>query len=172
MRMYINYCCAILLGILVLSACNNGDGNDDTNGQSSKIHVYGVTSTRSLGEDDSKLVFSGDNIEWFNPETREIKFKGIEPSSAVFPVYSKIAFKIDGKTLFIASSFVEDSYSQIFNDLVIYYSIEKGKYYLDDCYPSISEVRNQEVVKQNIINREIRWKEFVNTLNSEKKIKK
>lgn len=166
---------AIFVGIICCALCmfSCNDTNEGVGNQSSDIKVYGI---ESVGRSDalkehSKHVFSGNNIEWFNSKTREIRFKGINPSSDVFPVYTKIEFRIDEKTLFTASTFVNDSYSQSFYDLVIYYDVEQGKYYLNDCYPDIYEIKNSEEVKRNIKDREAQWETFINTLKSENRIK-
>lgn len=163
------YLCTILFGIVGVCACDDND--DSTSNLPSKIQAYGIQ-TRSVANDNSNLVFSGDNIEWFNATTREIKFKGVKPSVDIFPVYSKIEFRIDGKSLFTASSFVVDYYSQSFYDLVIYYSHEQRKYYLDDCYPNSDQIRNHEEVALNKAARAEQWQEFLNTLSLENKLRK
>lgn len=150
--------------------CACDDNDDNTSNQSSKIQAYGILQTRSAG-DNPTLVFSGDNIEWFDSTTREIKFKGVEPNSSIFPVYSKIEFRLDGKSLFTACSFVTEIYSQTFYDLVIYYNHEQRKYYLDDCYPNTDVMRNSEEVLQHISERESQWQEFINTLRSENRLR-
>lgn len=165
------YICGVIFGFLQIIACDNNSNEEKICALQSKIQAYGIRQTRSTDNNRDSLVFSGDNIEWFNPKTREIKFKGIEPNTTIFPVYSKIEFRNDGKRLFTVSSFVTGTYSQIFYDLVIYYNREQRKYYLDDCYPDIYDVRNHEEVKQNIIKREDEWREFLNTLDMENRIK-
>lgn len=171
MKKFFCYICTVLGGVLLMSSCEKNSNEENSIVLPSKIQVYGINQTRSAENFKSSLVFSGNDIEWFNPETREIKFKGIDPSSTVFPVYSKIEFRNDGKKLFTVNSFVTNAYSQIFYDLVIYYDGERRKYYLDDCYPDIYEIKNHEKVKQNIIKRENEWKEFLNILSLENRIK-
>ena len=141
------YICGVIFELLLIISCDNNSNEEKICVLQSKIQAYGIQQTRSTENNRDSLVFSGDNIEWFNPKTREIKFKGIEPNTTIFPVYSKIEFRNDGTRLFTVSSFVTGTYSQIFYDLVIYYDSEQRKYYLEDCYPDIYDVRNHEEVK-------------------------
>lgn len=161
-----------LIGLVVcmvfVTSCSDEDEN---NYKPSDISVYGVEMSRA-SDKDAQLVFTGDNIDWFNPVTREIKFKNIEPSTSIFPVYSKIEFRIGDKVLFTANSFVIDSYSQSFLDLVVYYNYAEDKYYLDDCYPNTDAIRSTEEVKKHIKNREIQWNTFISILQAEKRIRK
>lgn len=168
MKKYLMYLCTILFGIAGVCACDDND--DSTSNLSSKIQAYGVQ-TRSVANDNSNLVFSGDNIEWFDPTTREIKFKGVEPNYDIFPIYTKIEFRADGKSLFTACSFVTSFNSQSFYDLVIYYDITLHKYFLDDCYPNTDQIRNHEEVALNKAARTEQWQEFINTLKSENRLR-
>lgn len=154
--------------IVLVASCSDDDEN---NYVPSKINVYGIEMSRAQDK-DAQLVFTGDNIDWFNPDTREIKFKNIEPSASIFPVYSKIEFRIGENMLFSASSFVMDCYSQSFLDLVLYYSSAENRYYLDDCYPNTEAIKNTEEVKEHIIARESQWDTFIRTLQSEKRIRR
>lgn len=168
MKKNLFFLCVILLGIVGICACD--DNENGTSNQSSKIQAYGIVQTRSA-EDNPTLVFSGDNIKWFNSTTREIKFKGVEPSSDIFPIYTKIEFRTDGKSLFTACSFVSDVNSESFYDLVIYYDTALHKYFLDDCYPNTDQIRSHKEVAMNKVARVDQWEDFLNTLRSENRLK-
>ena len=75
------------------------------------------------------------NIEWFNPTTREIRFRDLEPAKAFVP-YREIVFRLDDETLFAAATIVSDVNSQIYYDLVLYLSDPvEPRCYLNDAYP-------------------------------------
>lgn len=50
-------------------------------------------------------MFADGNIEWFNPTTREIRFRDLEPAKAFVP-YREIVFRLDDETLFAAATIV------------------------------------------------------------------
>lgn len=169
--------CLFLLGMMAVVSCDSNEGVTTESGHSSRIVAYGINSSVSSqarsndGVASANQVFSDENIEWFNSVSREIKFKNLEPSASIFPVYDKIEFRKGTKSLFTASSYVYGIYSQIFDDLVIYYDIEKDKYYLADCYPNTPQVRMLESVKQNAAKRASSWQEFLDVLKKENKLK-
>ena len=170
--------CLFLFGMMAVVSCDSNEGDIMGSVHPAKIVAYGINSSVSSqarskdGTTSANQVFSDENIAWFNPVTREIKFKDLEPSASIFPVYDKIEFRKGTKSLFTASSYVYGIYSQIFDDLVIYYDIENEKYYLADCYPNTPQVRMLESVKQNTEKRAIAWQEFLDVLKSENKLKK
>jgi hypothetical protein len=152
----------------ILGLCNCSNNTEEI----SDIQAYGVLETRSVPRGiSSQIIFSGDHIAWFNSTTREIKFKNLNPSTNIFPVYSKIEFRIGEMVLFTADSFVTDAYSQSFTDLVIYYNVEKDKYYLDDCYPNTSTMKTSREVLQNMERRQSKWAIFLNQLKQENRLK-
>lgn len=116
---------------------------------------------------DEDIVFSGDDIEWFNAETREIKFKeAFSPYS--IPMYKEIRFELSGEVLFSAMTFATDINSQIFNDLVLYYSMQRKKYYLNDSYPAHIFTEQARINKEN---RAVAWARFLEQLKAEGKLR-
>lgn len=113
-----------------------------------------------------QTLFSGNDILWFNPKTREIKFReGF--SGRGLALYGTILFKLSDMELFMAS-IVSDVVSAAYNDLVLYHNLATGKYYLHNSYPSNL---NNETVR---LNEEIRfenWNLFLIQLGREGRLK-
>ena len=169
MKKYIYFLYAFLC-MVGLTACSESD--DTTLPLASDIQAYGKTAlTRSIVDESYPLVFSGDHIEWFDPTTGEIKFKGLNPGTSIFPFYTQIEFRKRDTVLFTASSFVTDVNSQSYYDLVIYYNVAENRYYLNDCYPDIASIRDSEEVARHKKEREPQWEIFLNTLKTENRLK-
>ena len=95
---------ALIFGI---SGCN-ADKTDKDVKTSGKLYAMGVklSNSETLSEEDSEknseLVFTGDNIDFFNVTTGEIAFVGLSAESLMrkFGLYSLINFYIDERLLF------------------------------------------------------------------------
>lgn len=95
----------------------------------------GVSDRADADVSENPIVFADGNIEWFNPTTREIRFRDLEPAKAFVP-YREIVFRLDDETLFAAATIVSDVNSQIYYDLVLYLSDPvEPRCYLNDAYP-------------------------------------
>ena len=130
--------------------------------------------TRSAS-DAYQVLFTEDDIEWFNVTTREIKFKDTEePLYKRLEPYREIQFYLGDNALFVVSSFVSDIHSMIFTDLVLHYDLisdpNQGHYYLHDCYPS--QFINDERTQANIEKRAGQWELFTYYLESKGKLRK
>ena len=89
------------------------------------LYACGVneSGTRSIG-DAHDVLFTEDDIEWFNITTREIKFRDMEePLYKRMQSFHEIEFYLGDNALFVVSSFVGDWDSRIFTDLVLHYDI-------------------------------------------------
>jgi hypothetical protein len=141
----------------------------------SLISVMGEASPRSISAQEesvvgnlSPVVFTGDDISWFNPNTREIKFtKSFNPDELA--IFQKLHFFLGEKQLFTVSTYVKPLHSFASNDLVLYIEAD-GKCYLHDCYP-LSIMETDPTVEENKEKRAIAWDQFVDQLKKERKTK-
>ena len=148
------------------------------------LYACGVseTETRSAHEAGTVL-FTEDDIEWFDATTREIKFREMdEPLYKRLEPFRKIVFFLGdrptadymaGSALFIVSSFVTDWDSRIYTGLVLHYDVisdlGRGHYYLQNCYPE--NFINLEEVKANIQKNAGQWELFIRYLESKGKLR-
>ena len=179
---------AIAIGSLAMSltACSNDDNemNNELGGkknmeQSSALAAYAIDSqgTRSGGEAKT-AVFTDEEIEWFDLNTRELRF-GID-SEAIYnrlESLDRIEFRLGDDVLFQVDNIVNPTFSRPYFDLVLYYDwtwendekVGVG-YYLYDCYPQ--QFVDEELTKNNRNKRAEQWKAFTEYLESKGKLKK
>ena len=175
---------AIAIASTAMTACSLDSNEPDkpfTTCPEAKTMFYvcetNQSETRSAS-DAYQVLFTEDDIEWFNVTTREIKFKEMEE-----PLYmklmanygEKLEFHLGENVLFEVSRFVSDFDSRIFTDLVLHFSMigeNEGhpRYYLDDCYP-LQFVDTNEV-KANRVKNAGQWELFIYYLESKGKLKK
>ena len=172
---------AIAIASMTMSACSSGDIETEkpfTTDPVEKATLYacGINQpgTRSMTDVDN-IIFTEDDIEWFNVTTREIKFKDTdEPLYKRLEPYREIKFYLGDNVLFVVSSFVSDIHSMTFTDLVLHYDLisdpNQGHYYLHDCYPPqfINDERTQANIKKNAG----QWELFTYYLESKGKLRK
>ena len=172
---------AIAIASMTMTACSSGDIETEkpfTTDPVEKATLYACgisqSGTRSMTDVDN-IIFTEDDIEWFNVTTREIKFKDTEePLYKRLEPYREIKFYLGDNVLFVVSSFVSDIHSMIFTDLVLHYDLisdpNQGHYYLHDCYPSqfINDERTQANIKKNAG----QWELFTYYLESKGKLRK
>ena len=170
---------AIAIASLTMTACSSEDNETkepfttDTV-ESSMLYATGVgqSETRSVA-DAQYLLFTEDDIEWFNETTREIKFKDMdEPLYKRMKPFHEIKFHLGDDVLFVVSSFVGDWDSRIFTDLVLHYDVitgpNQGHYYLQDCYPL--QFADSDEVKANRMKNTTQWETFTKYLESKGKL--
>ena len=85
-------------------------------------------------ETAESIVFTGNDILWFNESTKEIRFKDNLSMQAAFSNVQALKFYIDDEYLFSAT-YVNSLSSQIIQGLVLYYNIIENKYFLQNGYP-------------------------------------
>lgn len=133
-----------------------------------------------LSEGDTYEVFTEDDIEWFDVNTRELRFHDMEaPLYEKLRLLSGVEFRLGDQTLFSGSTFVGLICNQVFNDLVLCCGktedgavIDCNRYYLYDCYPNTPQFLNDEQVKANRANRAEQWETFTRYLDRKGKLKK
>lgn len=120
-------------------------------------------------DNDSVVVFCGNDILWFNPSTREIKFVNNMEFGA-FHTYQKIHFKLNNNYLFTAQTYASQQHSFIIKDLVLYIDVINRKYYLHDGYP-LNIVKDDPDTIMNKQKRSNAWNSFLEQLKIENRIK-
>ena len=137
----------------------------------------GEPRTRS-DADAEGVLFTDNDIEWFDPVTRELRFRDtMEPLREKIPLTTEIDFYLDGEYLFSGgATYVGLTCSQMFDDLVLCCGkiddevIDDGRYYLYDCYPP--QFIDDERVKANCQRRTPQWEAFIKYLESKGKLRK
>ena len=172
---------AIAIAGMTMTACSLDSNEPEkpfTTCPESETMLYatgvGQSETRSVAEAQNVL-FTENDIEWFNVTTREIKFKDMEePLYKRLVPFLEIKFYLGDNDLFIVSSFVGDWDSRVFTDLVLHYDEitdpNQGHYYLQDCYPL--QFIDTDEVKANIKKNAGQWELFTYYLESKGKLRK
>ena len=176
-----------------LSACSSDDNEVDNMPKEeglrqteAKLCAYAVMPTgtrmatggRDSGNGANGALFTDDDIEWFDVNTRELRFRSTSKMlSDRLQLLSGIDFYLDGEFLFGGgATYVGLICSQVFLDLVLCHGrIEGGQvindcYYLQDCYPL--QFVDDETVKANRISRSAQWEKFTKYLESKGKLRK
>ena len=120
---------AIAIAGMTVTACSSIDNEPEkpftTDPVVNTLYACGISEseTRSIG-DAQDVLFTEDDIEWFNVTTREIKFRDMdEPLYRRLEPYREIKFCLGDADLFVVSSFVSDFHSIVFTDLVLHYDV-------------------------------------------------
>ena len=158
---------------------NELDGRENMN-QSVTLAAYAIDSqdTRSGGEVRNTAVFTDEDIEWFDLNTRELRF-GIDQEIIHKRLESLffMEFRLGNEVLFQVDNLVNPTVSRTYFDLVLYYEwtwvgeekVEVG-YFLYDCYPQ--QFIDEELTKINRNKRVNQWKAFIDYLESKGKLRK
>ena len=179
---------AIAIGSFAMSltACSSDDievnselGGKENVEQSSALAAYAIDSqgTRSGGEVKT-AVFTDEDIEWFDLNTRELRFR--IDSEAIHTRLKSIffmEFRLGDEVLFQVDNLVNPTVSRTYFDLVLYYEwtwvgeekVEVG-YFLYDCYPQ--QFIDEELTKINRNKRANQWKAFTDYLERKGKLRK
>ena len=172
---------AIAIASMTMTACSSDDNEtvkplttDPV--ENPTLYVSGISQseTRS-GTEAPNVLFTENDIEWFDINTREIKFKDMdEPLYKRLQPFHEIEFHLGDNALFVVSSFVGDWDSRIFTNLVLHYDVitdpNQGHYYLQDCYPL--QFADTDEVKANREKNAAQWETFTKYLESKGKLKK
>lgn len=157
--------------------------------ESSTLYACGISQDGTRGATDAdNVVFTEDDILWFDVNSRELKFKETErlrvgePRSGMEPIYKKlelfheIEIRLGDDALFVVSSFVALWDSRVFDNLVLCYgkmdseiSLD-GNYYLYDCYPL--QFIDTDAVKANREKNVPQWETFTKYLESKGKLRR
>lgn len=172
---------AMISVLMSVTACSLDSGEpekpfttDPVEG-ATKLYVCGIGSPETKAADN--ILFTEHEIEWFDVNTRELCFSGMEiPLKERLSLLSGVEFRLADSVLFTGSTFVGLECSQVFDDLVLCYGkmdgevVDDGKYYLYDCYPL--QYIEDERVQANRTRRASQWKTFLNYLEKAGKLKK
>ena len=147
--------------------------------ENTKLYAFGIgqPGTRSVA-DVEKFFFTDDDIEWFDLNTRELRFRDTtEPLREEIPLLAGIDFYLGGEHLFSGgATCVSLICSQVFDDLVLCCGkidgevIDDGRYYLYDCYPL--QFIDTDEVKTNRLRRASQWEAFLKYMESKGKLRK
>lgn len=163
-----------ILCVFLCIICGISCNDENISNEPSLISAKGITGhlkSNSISDDpEMPVIFTGDDILWFNDKTREIKFKGIEPIKEI-SLYKQLLFELDGTVLFTAITMVQPINSQIYTDLVLHVELNDGKYryYLNDGYPVWAA--DMDEAKVNAAKRADSWNSFIVQLEKEGKIR-
>ncbi len=141
---------------------------------------YGIAIAKTTtAQPSDNVVFTDNDIVYFDPETREIKFYGeMDSLYKSIPLLGGIQFCLDGEPLFEGGcTHVGLICSQVFTDIVLCYGhiddscvIDPDHYYLLDCYPP--QLADTDEVKANRERRAGEWARFVEYLDGKGKLRK
>jgi hypothetical protein len=125
--------------------------------------------------DSEPVIFTGNDILWFNETTREIRFRDNMLNSNNIQGWRAIKFYIGDEYLFSSMIFVSDLNSAVYDSLVFYYSIIENKFYLADGYPvDVSVLSNpqkaQEMRDENRRKIADEWNKFIEQMEKENKL--
>ena len=175
---------AIASFAMPLAACSSDDNEEsvirteDSLQEGTRLFARGYsTLPTGLSEGDVYEVFNEDDIEWFDVNTRELRFHDMkEPLYEKLRLLSGVEFRLGDLTLFSGSTFVGLLCSQFFDDLVLCCGkidggvVDDGHYYLYDCYPP--QFIDDERVQANRAKRAEQWEIFTKYLESKGKLRK
>ena len=165
----------MMLAAIPLSLAACGDNDDDkTADTKQKLYVCGVGEGRRAAVGTEEVLFTEDNIKWFNVNTREIKFKTEPVTDEKLYSFDKIVFRLGNQVLFDVQG-VSLIDSRVYTELVLCHgSMEKKGpewgYYLYDCYPL--QFASDERVKANLQKLAPQWDIFIRHLKSKGKLKR
>ena len=159
-----------------MMACSNDENEAEGPVESSALYACGIGQDGTRGATDAaNVVFTEDDILWFDVNTRELRFKDMdEPLYKKLEPFKEIEIHLGDNALFVVSSFVGLWDSRVFDNLVLCYgnqdTIELDGYYLYDCYPL--QFINEERVQANIAKNAAQWEIFTKYLDCKGKLRK
>ena len=164
---------SILFLTIFMSSCSNDASNPSPEEGYSKLIIK--AETKSANEPTEEIIFTGDDILWFNGTTKEIRFKDNYYQQNSISLYANIKFYLDDEYLFSTLTRVSDVNSQIFNSPVFYYSIIENKFFINDGYPdiavlgSLTEIQKIRDENMQVIANE--WDKFIGYMKKVNKYK-
>jgi hypothetical protein len=161
---------------IALTGCGRTEDIEPPSAASGLIFKVSQSEMVTRAGDDAnveRVIFTGDDILWFNISTKEIRFKNnISQKKIIEGVLNHaIRFYIDDEYLFSSMICVSDLNSQTFDNLVFYYSQIENKFYLKDGYPDVSVLQNsaehQNRRDENMAEIKDEWDKFINRIKLE-----
>jgi len=95
-----------------------------------------------------QLVFSGDDILWYNETTKELRYKDNGSKKSMIINNKEISFFMSNQYLFSSLIYTSADSFQIINSLVLYYNLTENKYFLLDGYPDIAILQELNALYQ------------------------
>jgi hypothetical protein len=167
---------------LLLSGCANENLKDLENGPFGTKDSIGIIVRAASVDNSTKksvnepIVFTGNDMLWFNESTKEIRFKDNVSKKAAFSNVQTLKFFILDDYLFSSKVSVNSSSVEIINSLVFYYNTAENKYYLLDGYPPEKQIlipndatgiQNERTENMHMIAAE--WNKFITQLKKDGK---
>jgi len=148
---------ALMIFSIIITGCKPIDKLQD----SSKL--YCKASNNFDKNITDKVIFTQDDIVWFNTSTKELKLKS-SIKLVELQNYNKFIFYLDNDSLFTARKAL-DIMSSIVDDLVMHFS--NNAVFLENGYPNwiVDEQRTKNMEK-----REKNWQLFIQKLQKEGKL--
>ena len=164
---------------LFLSGCSTGPFDKDIPIEEDPItDTYGIIvraskiETIAMSDVLEPVVFTGNDILWFNESTREIRFNNNVSMKAAFTNVEALKFYIDDDFLFSTLVNVNGSGTQNINSLTFYYNAAENKYYLSGGYSTSADLGDgesgQDLPSDVYIGAE--WGRFIDQLKKDGKL--
>ena len=103
---------ALICGV-VFTNCSSDKAEPQDENFSGELYVIGVKSTTVLADDQTDLVFTGDDIKSYNTNTGEIVFveSKLDEIKSRLRLWSQLDFFIDEKPVFVPSLWIHSPFS-------------------------------------------------------------
>ncbi len=124
------FCC-------LLSGCANDSIKESisVNVPLTGIIVRASTAQTTINEGREPIVFTGNDMLWFNETTKEIRFKDNAAMLKVISNVTFLKFYLDNNFLFSAIAYVKSQNDAVYDNMVFHYNTVENKYYLLDGFP-------------------------------------
>jgi len=165
---------------LILSGCMTDTINEDaaTNSEHQITYSTGIivraSKFETFTESDIKepVVFTGNDMLWFNESTREMRFHNNVSMRAAFTNVEALKFYISDDFLFSTLVNVNGTSAQNINSLTFYYNAAENKYYLLGSFPTSVELDNTGPVQElpSDVYTGSEWEKFIDQLKKDGKL--
>jgi hypothetical protein len=166
--------------IAVTTGCSRAEDAEQPTETTSKLIVKAFNqevATRAGSETNAgQIVFTGDDILWFNRTTKELRFRNNYSNKTVLEAVTAnaIRFYIDDEYLFSSMLCVSSLSSQIFNSPVFYYNLMENNFFLTDGYPEASVLSDPQKAQaerdENMRKIADEWSRFLDLMETEGKL--
>ena len=163
----------------LLSACSEGNIEKDATTPTVDEGSYSVIIVKASNLEDitssdmeEPIVFTGNDILWFNEITKEIRFNNNLSMKAAFSNVEALKFYIEDEYLFFTFVFVDSSIPQDFYGMFLVYNTTENKFFLrDNPSPYSSQSISEDPTDENQTPISPEWKKFIDQLVIERKYK-
>jgi hypothetical protein len=160
---------------MIFFGCNKTDGLAPSSTTSGLVAKVSRQEVLLRADNEEQIVFTGNDILWFNASTKEMRFKNNfshrEVLDNILP--HSLGFYIDDEYLFSSLVNVSNINSQIFDSPVFYYDLVENRFYLNDGYPDVVHLQNSELHQsirdENMARIQAEWGKFADYLKREGK---